>query len=125
MPPQGDDGVGIGELSRQVQEVFVRFERLAAKLESGQFVRADAYAMYQQFVDQAIRQLQDANRNFATSESAKTLKSEVDGKASEGALKGLEQRVSELEDDRKWLIRLVIGFVILGVMGALFAVGGR
>lgn len=123
MPPQGDDGVGVGELSRQVQEVLMRFERLAAGLES-QFVRKDTYTVYQQLVDQAIRNLQGTVGKLATLETASSLKSEVDGKASDGALKGLEQRVSELEDDRKWLVRLVLGFIILGVLGALYVVGG-
>lgn len=123
VPPQGDDGVGVGELSRQVQEVLSRFERLAAGLES-QFVRKDTYSMYQLLVDQAIKNLQDSVGKLATAETANNLKGDIEGKASAGALKGLEQRVAELEDDRKWLIRLVLGFIVLGVLGAIYVAAG-
>lgn len=123
MPPQGDDGVGIGELSRQVQQVLLRFESLATRLET-QFVNKESYSIYQLLVDQAIKTLQDTTKQLATAETANSLKADVDGKASTGALKGLEQRVSELEDDRKWLVRLLIGFIVLGVLSAIYVAAG-
>lgn len=121
--PQGEDGVGIGELSRQVQQVLLRFESLATRLET-QFVNKESYSIYQQLVDQAMKTLQDTTKQLATAETANSLKAEVEGKASMGALKGIEQRVSELEDDRKWLVRLIIGFIILGVLGAIYVAAG-
>lgn len=121
MPPQGPEEVGIGELSRQVQQVLLRFEGLATRLET-QFVRTETYEMYKLLVDQAIRTLQETTKNLASLESTKNLREEVDKKASKGQLEGLEQRVDELEDDRKWLIRLVLGFIILGILGAVFVV---
>jgi hypothetical protein len=123
MPPQGDDGVGVGELSRQVQQVLLRFESLATRLET-QFVNKESYSIYQLLVDQEIKTLQDTTKQLATAETANSLKSEVEGKASNGALKGLEQRVSELEDDRKWLVRLLIGFIVLGVLSAIYVAAG-
>ncbi len=121
MPPQEGDGIGIGELSRQVQQVLTRFEGLAARLET-QFVRTETYEMYKLLVDQAIRTLQETVKTLATHETTANLRSEVEGKASAGSVKSLEQRVAELEDDRKWIIRLVLGFIVLGVLGAIYVV---
>ena len=106
-----NEGVGIGELSRQVRDVLSRFEGLVARLET-QFVRQDNFAYYRQLVDQAIRQLQETSRELA--DSIKQLPTEA-------KLKSLEERVAELEDDKKWLTRLVLGFIVLGVIGAAFA----
>lgn len=120
-PPHDEDGIGIGELSRQVQQVLIRFEGLAARLES-QFIRKETYDLRGQLVDQAISQLQEKTSSLATAETARTLREEVDKKASKGQVEGLEQRVTELEDDRKWLIRLVLGFIVLSILGAIFVV---
>lgn len=36
----------------------------------------------------------------------------------------LKAEVEELKDDKKWLTRLVLGFIILAVLGVLVATGG-
>lgn len=36
----------------------------------------------------------------------------------------LKSEVEELKDDKKWLTRLVLGFIILAVLGVLVATGG-
>ena len=33
-------------------------------------------------------------------------------------------RVAQLEDDKKWLVRLVLGFIVLGILGAIFVASG-
>lgn len=33
---------------------------------------------------------------------------------------GLEVRIKEMEDARTWLVRLIAGFIIMGVLGAVF-----
>lgn len=119
--PNGDEGIGIGELSRQVRDVLVRFEGLAARLEN-QFVRADNFAYYRQLVDAAIAALQETVKRLATSEQVKNLASDVDQMATKDYVERLEKRVGDLEDDKKWLVRLVLGFIVLGVLGAVFAV---
>lgn len=126
MPPP-EDGVGIGELSRQVRDVLVRFEGLATRLET-QFVRSENFQLYKQLVDTAISNLQQRVSELASAEQMKNLREDVDDKASKGHVSNLERRVADLEDDKKWLVRLVVGFIILGVLGAVFAVsqaGGR
>ena len=106
-----DEGPGIGELSRQVRDVLSRFEGLAARLEQ-QFVRADNFAYYRQLVDQALATLQS---------TVKDLNDAIKKLPTDNEFAALENRVSELEDDKKWLTRLVLGFIILGVVGAVFA----
>ena len=103
-----EDEVSLGELSRRLSEVFVRFETLAGRLEAGQFVRTDLYVLYKENVNTQLKALQD---RVASVESAK-------------ADKTLEQRVANLEDTNRWLMRLVIGFIILAVLGAVFAAAG-
>lgn len=39
-------------------------------------------------------------------------------------LNNIRAEVEELKDDRKWLIRLVGTFIILGILGAVFLVKG-
>lgn len=107
-----DEGPSLGELSRQVRDVFARFEGLARRLEDGQFVRTDLYVLYRQNVDQALATLQERVRGYEAN------------KIDKGDLDGLEKRVAQLEDDKKWLVRLVLGFIVLAILGAVFAVSG-
>lgn len=118
---QDSDGVGIGELSRQVRDVLLRFEGLATRLET-QFVRNDNFALYKQLVDNSLDQLQKTVTLLASLERVSNLESKVADKADKATMTGLEDRVVQLEDDKKWITRLVIGFIVLAVLGAIFAV---
>lgn len=109
-PP--DEGISVGELSRRLSDTLVRIEGLARRLEDGQFVRTDLYTARQEAVNVALAALQDKVRD-------------LDGdKAEDNQLSSLVARVEQLEDDKKWLLRLVIGFIILGVLGAIFIASG-
>lgn len=112
---------GVGELSRQVRDVLVRFEGLATRLET-QFVRSDNFNLYKQLVDQAIANLQALVATLARADKVEDLERDMIDKASSSSVDALTKRVNDLEDDKKWLTRLVIGFIILGVLGAVFAV---
>ena len=106
-----DDGIGVGELARQVRDVFSRLEGLATRLEN-QFVRTDIFNLYKENVNTALAAVQEKNRGL---ESDKVDKASFDA---------LQSRVAQLEDERKWLTRLVIGFIILGILGAVFVASG-
>jgi hypothetical protein len=116
-----DDGTSVGELSRQVRDVLVRFESLAGKLET-QFVRTDNFLLYKQLVDQSLRSLDEAVTKLASAEQLRSLSERVDKKAGTDSVNALQVEINELKDDKKWLIRLVATFVILGVLGATFFV---
>jgi len=111
MPPP-DEGVSLGELSRRLTDVFTRFEGLARRLEEGQFVRTDLYQAEKRSVDASIadlvRKIEDLDKS----------------KVSASDLANTESRLAQLEDDKKWLIRIVLGLVIAAVVGAVLASGG-
>lgn len=122
--------VGVGELGRLVQSVLLRFESLATKLES-QFVRIENYDLYKQIIANEIagikEKLTDMASKSATVERLGNDETLIGGKASKGELEALTKRVSDLEDDKKWLTRIILSFVILGVLSAVFVaakVGG-
>lgn len=106
------DDVTIRELARQVSEIFERFTDLAKRLESGQFVRTDIYNLQQEAVRLALNALETR---------AKALE---DTRVAKGELEGLRSEVNELKDDKKWLVRLVLAFVVLGILGAVFVTRG-
>lgn len=99
-----EGGVGIGELSRQVRDVLVRFEGLVARLDSS-FLQKELYNLRQQVIDKSFVDLET-------------------GKADKSTTEELRKRIENLEDDKKWLVRLVIGFIILGILGAIFVASG-
>lgn len=112
MTPTPDDGVSLGELSRRLSEVFVRFEGLAQRLEGGQFVRTDLYNARQEAVNTSISALQDKTKSLG------------DDKVDNTDFRALSARVASLESDKTWLVRLVIGFIVMGVLGAIFIASG-
>jgi hypothetical protein len=128
MPTGDNEGVGVGELSRQVRDVLQRLEGLAVRLET-QFVRGDNFSLYKQLVDQAILQLQGLVKDIETTlrvtpdaADVTALSVRIDSKASKSELEAIQKRVAELEDDKKWITRLVIAFVVIGIISAVFVV---
>ena len=103
-----DGDISIGELSRRFSEVLVRLDGIARRLEEGQFVRTDLYIEYRRGVQ---REFEATNNRLQSLETNKIDKS-------------AEDRIKKLEDTNTWLIRLVIGFVVLAVLGAVFAASG-
>jgi hypothetical protein len=119
-----DDGPSVGELARQVQEVLSRFTGLATRLET-QFVRSDNFELYKELVKQAFKALETTMALLARSDRVEELARGMEDKADNEAFKALVKRVSELEDDKKWLTRLIIGFIILAILGAIFYVSQK
>lgn len=131
MPPS-DESVTVGELARQVRDVFSRFEGLARRLEDGQFVRTDLYGLYKENVNQSLFALERAVESLEKSKASQAahivvvdkVKDLEDDKVDRTEHTSLVDRVAQLEDDKKWLVRLVIGFIVLGVLGAIFVASG-
>lgn len=99
--------ISMGEIARQVQAAMTRLEGLTRKIEDS-------------FVSNKVFDL--TQKGFAERDAA--LERKIDEKVSQKDHDALEKRVADLEDDRKWLIRLVIGFIILGVLAFYLASGG-
>lgn len=88
----------LAELTRRLDEV-------ASRLETG-FARMDATYVRQDLFDLTISRSSDSLRALQAS--------------AEEANKMVTKRISELEDDKKWLTRLLIGFIIMGVLAAVY-----
>jgi ubiquinone biosynthesis protein UbiJ len=106
-----DSGMSAGELSRRMSEVLSRFEGLTKRLEE-QFVRRETMQLLQDNITLTLSQVKEKI-------------TELDNTAAERKeLDALAERIKQLEDDKKWLIRLVIGVVIVAVLGLVIATGG-
>ena len=81
------------ELARRLDEVTSRLESGLNRFDST-YVRKDVY-------DQALQ----------TAKAERTVQ--------DAAIQSLKGRIDDLEDDKTWLVRLVLAFIILGVLGAV------
>lgn len=89
------DEPGLGEVARRLDEVFKRYEQIANDLPKT-FVSKDLF------------------------EASKELtKAQIDAASAQHLV--LQKQVEALEDDKKWLYRLIIGAIILAVIGLLFS----
>lgn len=103
-----DEGISTGELYRRFSEVLVRLDGITRRLEEGQFVRTDLYLEYRKGV---VRDFEVVNQRLQAVETSKLDKT-------------AEERIKKLEDTNTWLLRLILGFVVLAVLGAVFAASG-
>lgn len=97
--------ISVAELARQVQSAFTRLESMAARLESGQFVRADVADLRQAATDAKLAHLEQS-------------KVTVDSYTS------LASRVTKVEETLTWVWRVVGAFIILAVLGFVFQQSG-
>lgn len=101
------DAPTTGELSRQVQSVLSRFEGLVVRLDES-FVSKNLYDLFKQLIEQQISDLRRTQDTLTTKEQ----------------LAALEVRVKSLENNLQWIVRIVVTFVVLGILGAVFVSGG-
>ena len=93
MPPPDATEYILQELARRLDEVTSRLESALSRQDSI-YVRKDVYDQAQQTAREADKRQDDR-------------------------VTVLAGRIDDLEDDKKWLVRLVIGFIVLGVLGAV------
>lgn len=125
MPDTENHAPGLGELSRQVRDVLVRFEKLATQLEN-QFVRRDIWEWQKAAIERSVQQLDGDLKDIekVAQGSLKDLKTQVETeRATKDSHATLERRVGALEDNQKWLVRIVLTFVILGILAATIVFG--
>lgn len=101
--------VSVGELARQVQAAMQRLESLARDLQE-RFITREVFNLMKENID---------NKNRTQDKDIADLESH---KVDISVIGDLEKRVAALEDDKKWLTRLVGGVIILGIVGLLFVV---
>lgn len=106
---------GLGELSRLVRDVLMRFENLATKLET-QFVNKDIFKLYSDGVARELEHLV-TRMNATDTSTAKALDLSV--AAEKERNEQLERRISKLEAHLTWVVRVVAAAVILAVLAAV------
>lgn len=102
----------VGELARTVTTVAARIEGVVTRLESGQFVRADIFELAQKGQDQTNTHLDGRIKDLDKS------------KVGTESFVQLQSRVQKLEDTNTWLTRLVLGFIVLGILTFVYTVTG-
>jgi hypothetical protein len=104
----------VAQLAERLRDALVRLEGLASKIDSQylskELWKADSLRMDE--VIRGIRQSIDGIKDIAATHATKEELSQV------------RLDVAELQDDKKWLIRLVIGLIVVGVISAFIASGG-
>ena len=99
-----DTPPGVGELSRQVREVLGRFEGLANKLETN-FVNKDIFKLYS---DGVTRELEHVSKAIDIQVLAEKERNDQ-----------LEKRISKLEGNITWVVRIVIAAIIVALLAAI------
>lgn len=98
----------VAELARTVANALSRMEALAARLEGGQFVTSEVFRLYRETAELRFQ----------------TIQSELNNVVSRGEYNALKDEVESLKDDKKWLTRLILGFIVLALLGLIFVAGG-
>src|SRR4051812_7966278 len=94
----------LAELARRMQEMYVRFEAIAVKMETS-YVTKELYELNNKYTEQLVLATKDYSVNLR--------------RESKDDIAILKTRVDELEDDKKWLVRLVFGAILLTVLGTI------
>jgi hypothetical protein len=87
----------LGEVARRLDDVLSRFEKLAGDLPRT-FVSRDLFDSYKETTAAKNDLMESEHRDLA-------------------------RRINELEDDKKWLYRLIVGAVILAIVSIAFTAG--
>lgn len=103
--------VGVAELARQVRDVLARFQALADRLDNA-YTTKEMFSLYKILVDQSLKSLQD-----------KVVELDRD-KAEKMTTGTLDQRVANLEDNQKWVVRLLVSLIIVAVVSLVVVTGG-
>lgn len=104
LPDGGGSQPTVGELARGLQSVLVRFEGLIQRIELN-YVQKDVYEL-------GIRLAEAADKALKTAIEAE----EKDRAESDDALR---QRIEKLESNQTWLVRTIIGAVVLAVLAGV------
>lgn len=103
--------IGVAELARQVRDVLARFQSLADRLDNA-YTTKEMFNLYKTLVDQAIATLQEKVTELDRDKVEKTTEASLD------------QRVKNLEDNQKWITRLLVSLIIVAVVGTVIVTGG-
>jgi predicted nuclease of restriction endonuclease-like RecB superfamily len=103
--------ISIAELARQVREVLGRFQSLADRLDTS-YVTKEVFDLYQRGVDKTVGELEKDAANLERD------------KAEVLAFNDLARRVANIEDNQKWMVRLILGLIVVAIVGTVLITGG-
>lgn len=103
--------MSIAELARQVREVLSRFQGLADRLDTS-YVTKELFDLHSRSLDQTLSNVTETHKNLDKDKAEKT------------AFDDLVRRVNNIEDNQKWLVRLLMGLIIAAVVGTVIVTGG-
>lgn len=122
-----DEPISVGELSRQVRDVLLRFQTLAERLDQS-YMSKEVFDLWQRLINGEIAQLQiklteaiETAKRKADADDLTTLKLE---KANTAEVSGIDNRVKSLEDNQKWVVRLVLSLIIVAVITGVLITSG-
>ena len=112
---QPEHNPGLAELSRQVQGVLARFESLANKLEAN-FINKEIFRLYSDGVARELEHVLKAIDEKVVAEKERD--AQLDKRLSEIDSQ-LGRRVSDIEGNITWIVRVIIGAIILALIAGL------
>jgi hypothetical protein len=117
------DEISVGELTRQVASVLLRFEHLATRLDES-YVAKQFFELYRENLNRTIGELAKDIETAARKESLQDKVDRSDFTPLKSRVDDLDRRVKKLEDNLGWIVKIVLTFVVLTVLGAVFVASG-
>lgn len=103
--------ISVAELSRQVRDVVARLQSLVDRLDNV-YVTKEMFNLFKILIDQEVKNLKEKVENLDKEKSEKNTEA------------ALAQRVADLEDNQKWITRLIVSLVVIAVVGLVIVTGG-
>lgn len=117
------EDITTGELSRQLAAVLQRFEALANRLNET-YVTRQVWDLASQNTKSSLEQLDRDIEKLASKESVEKKADVTEIKNLKNQIDALEIRVKKQEENVTWLVRTILAFVILAILGTGLAAAG-
>jgi hypothetical protein len=114
MAPLESESPVVAQLAERLRDALVRLEGLASKIDQ-QYLSKELWKADSARLDEVVRSIRQSITNVEQIEATHATKEE---------LAQVRLNVAELQDDKKWLVRLVIGLIVVGVISGFIASGG-
>lgn len=116
------EDISPGELARRMNDVLRQFQSLVDQVET-RYIRKDYIELYKANIDQTVAGMKAALELKADKTEVASLASGLATKVDKSEFDAAKADIAELKDTNKWLFRLVAGFIILAILGAVLTVG--
>lgn len=118
-----NDQISVGELARQVRDVLLRFQTLAERLDNT-YVSKEVLGLWEKLTESRIKAIEGSLVTKAEISAVTDLKADLEKKADQSEISSIDARVKSLEDNQKWVVRLVLGLILVAVISAVLVTSG-